>query len=109
MTTTTNILIFIGTSSTGGVPSLNNLNPNFHGMIEVIVCSRARAFAGTISSTFTGYILRIRGFHGLGSSSFYHSKKALMYLQDIKSRNIGTGWYREWTGGWEDDEFGITI
>ena len=43
---------------------LTGVNPNLHGMIESIVCSRAKVFAGTYFSTFTGYIHRLRGFHG---------------------------------------------
>ena len=78
-------------------------------MIEVIICSRAVAFAGTADSTFTGYIIRIRGFHGLGEHTFYHSNKMLMYLHDNETKNTGAGWWREWTNGWEDDEFEITI
>ena len=37
-------------------------------MIESIVCSRAKVFAGTYFSTFTGYIHRMRGYHGLGEA-----------------------------------------
>jgi hypothetical protein len=37
---------------------LQNSNPNTHGMLESIVCSRADLFAGTYFSTFTGYIHR---------------------------------------------------
>lgn len=33
-------------------------NPNTHGMVESIICSRAKGFAGTYFSTFTGYIHR---------------------------------------------------
>jgi len=40
------------------VPSIAGINPNFLGMVEVVACSRAKAFAGTLDSTFTGYILR---------------------------------------------------
>jgi len=40
---------------------LRRANPNTHGMLESIVCSRAAVFAGTYFSTFTGYIHRLRG------------------------------------------------
>eukprot|EP00622_Pseudochattonella_farcimen_P004848 FR740347.1.p1 GENE.FR740347.1~~FR740347.1.p1 ORF type:complete len:315 (+),score=27.62 FR740347.1:119-946(+) len=52
---------------------LKNANPNFYGMIESIVCSRAKVFAGTYFSTFTGYIHRMRGYHGLGEQTYYPS------------------------------------
>jgi len=101
---------------------LKGVNPNQHGMVESIVCTRAKAFAGaplppilprdslclslssfffppsaptpagslphlpcpcpcvprtprsgTYYSTFTGYIHRLRGYHGLGESTYYHT------------------------------------
>lgn len=36
--------------------SLGSIDPNYFGMIDTIVSSRARAFAGTWFSTFTGYV-----------------------------------------------------
>lgn len=33
---------------------LSDLDPNYFGMIDTIISSRARAFAGTWFSTFTG-------------------------------------------------------
>jgi len=65
-------LRFLNTYLDKGI--LKNINPNTYGMIESIVCSRAIAFAGTYRSTFTGYIHRLRGYHGLGESTYYHSK-----------------------------------
>eukprot|EP00538_Stauroneis_constricta_P012709 CAMPEP_0119555404 /NCGR_PEP_ID=MMETSP1352-20130426/7633_1 /TAXON_ID=265584 /ORGANISM="Stauroneis constricta, Strain CCMP1120" /LENGTH=1158 /DNA_ID=CAMNT_0007602161 /DNA_START=358 /DNA_END=3834 /DNA_ORIENTATION=+ len=44
---------------------LGDLDPNYFGMIDTIISSRARAFAGTWLSTFTGYINRMRGHHGM--------------------------------------------
>lgn len=76
-------------------------NPNTHGMIESIICSRAKIFAGTYFSTFTGYIHRIRGYHGLGEATFYHSKRYVHSLQIAKS--VGHGFSREWRAGWTDD------
>lgn len=46
------------------------VNPNLHGMIESIACSRAKAFAGTYYSTFTGYIHRLRG-KGVTRANYY--------------------------------------
>jgi hypothetical protein len=80
---------------------LQGANPNTHGMIESIVCSRAKVFAGTYFSTFTGYIHRLRGYHGLGEATYYHSKHYLMNLQIAKSR--GHGFSREWRAGLTDD------
>eukprot|EP00981_Chlorochromonas_danica_P014118 scaffold7410_cov169-Ochromonas_danica.AAC.3 len=80
---------------------LKNVNPNIFGMVESIVCSRAAAFAGTYFSTFTGYIHRLRGYHGLGESSFYHHKGHVFALQ--MKRSVGHGFWREWRAGWTDD------
>jgi len=60
---------------------LKGMNPNQHGMVESIVCTRAAAFAGTYFSTFTGYIHRLRGYHGLGESTYYHTTGHIFTLQ----------------------------
>lgn len=39
------------------------LNPNYLGMIEQIVASKANTFFGTYFSTFSSYIVRMRGYH----------------------------------------------
>jgi len=40
-----------------------NLNANYHGMLEQLICAKSRIFFGTWFSTFSGYINRIRGYH----------------------------------------------
>jgi hypothetical protein len=74
-------------------------------MIESIVCSRAKLFAGTYFSTFTGYIHRLRGYHGLGESTYYHSARYFNHARMEKS--VGHGFSREWRAGWTDDEGGL--
>jgi hypothetical protein len=78
-----------------------SVNPNTHGMLESIVSSRAARFAGTYYSTFTGYIHRLRGYHGLGESTYYHDKQHVFAAQ--MKRSMGHGWPREWRAGWTDD------
>jgi hypothetical protein len=80
---------------------LADANPNVHGMAESIVCSRAKIFAGTYYSTFTGYIHRLRGYHGLGEETYYHSDTFLMAAK--MNRSVGQGFIREWRAGWTDD------
>lgn len=80
-------------------------NPNTYGMAESIVCSRAKAFAGTFRSTFTGYIHRLRGYHGLAESTYYHSTGHLM--DAVSDKTIGHGFSREWRYGWVDDELDL--
>ena len=43
-------------------------------MIDQVICTQGDNFVGTWFSTFTGYIHRLRGFHGLGESTYYHHK-----------------------------------
>jgi hypothetical protein len=70
-------------------------------MIEIIACSRAKIFAGTFFSTFTGFIHRLRGYHGLAEDTYYHSTGKLMMLRS--NETIGHGWSREYRSGWTDD------
>ena len=80
---------------------LKNTNVNFFGMIESIACSRAKRFAGTFYSTFTGYIHRLRGYHGIGEESFYHSSGR---VNDLRSGpSYGYGFTREWRSAWTDE------
>ena len=44
-------------------PLVKGLNPNYYGMLEQLITSRAKVFVGTYYSTFTGYINRLRGYH----------------------------------------------
>jgi hypothetical protein len=81
--------------------NLEGVNPNIFGMVETIICSRAKVFAGTFFSSFTGYIHRLRGYHGLGEDTYYHSTGKVTSLQSEQS--IGHGFSREWRTGWTDD------
>jgi hypothetical protein len=76
-------------------------------MIECLICSRGVAFAGTYMSTFTGYIHKIRGYHGLGEQTYYHTKGHVFMLQNDKKG--GHGWTREYRTGWTDDAIGRLI
>jgi hypothetical protein len=80
---------------------LKGVNGNLHGMIEILMCTRAKVFVGTYFSTYTGYIHRIRGFHKLGEDTYYHHHKHVHDLQ--KPKSIGNGFSREWRYGWTDD------
>uniref|UniRef100_A0A7S2HX61 O-fucosyltransferase family protein n=1 Tax=Helicotheca tamesis TaxID=374047 RepID=A0A7S2HX61_9STRA len=79
---------------------LGDLDPNFMGMIDTIVASRGRIFAGTYFSTFTGYIVRMRGYHGMSmKDSYYGSQKYKNALQEWKPHE-GTEFSHEWPSGW---------
>jgi len=85
--------------------ALKAVNPNALGMVECLVCSRGVVFAGTYMSTFTGYIHRVRGYHGLGEDTYYHSSGHVFMLQDRHPG--GHGWTREFRTGWTDDGGGL--
>eukprot|EP00978_Attheya_sp_CCMP212_P036878 scaffold170273_cov47-Attheya_sp.AAC.2 len=79
---------------------LGDLDPNYMGMIDTIVASRGRAFAGTWFSTFTGYIVRMRGYHGMSMQDVWYG------WEERKTRahiwpNVTTSVYAfEWPEGW---------
>jgi len=61
---------------------LSNIDPNYMGMIDTIVASQGRIFAGTYFSTFTGFINRMRGYYGFpGTASWYGMKGYKAVLQ----------------------------
>lgn len=57
------------------VAGLNDIDPNYMGMIETVIASRARVFAGTWFSTFTAYIIRMRGYHGMDMTTSWYGQK----------------------------------
>ena len=89
-----------------------NLNKNYYGMLDQRIASRGDAFAGAYYSTFTGYIMRMRGYHtqkeklpgwleGTMKSYYYVEKKhkdELINYYPIK----GPLWGREFPVSWRD-------
>jgi len=85
------------------VANLADVDPNYFGMLDTIVASRGRAFAGTFYSTFSGYINRMRGYHGMSMKDSYYGFKP--FYDEMHNWNtqwgIGTmGWAREFPTGW---------
>ena len=79
---------------------LGKLDPNYMGMIDTIVASRSRAFAGTWFSTFSGYINRMRGYHGMSMKDSWYSflpKKTAVHRWDNSTRGL---YAFEWPTGW---------
>ena len=80
--------------------NLSHLDPNYMGMIDTIVASRGRVFAGTWFSTFSGYINRMRGYHGLSMMDSWYSymprKTALHNWTDVDH----SAYAYEWPAGW---------
>lgn len=89
---------------------LGNLDPNYMGMIDTIVASRGRAFAGTWFSTFSGYINRLRGYHGISMMDSWYSflpKKTAVHEWKVVDDFV---YAFEWPDGWvgiDKDEFPI--
>ncbi|KAL3920089.1 MAG: hypothetical protein SGILL_003436 [Bacillariaceae sp.] len=80
--------------------SLGELDPNYFGMIDTIVSSRARAFAGTWFSTFSGFINRMRGHHGMTMMDSWYSfleRKSKMHSWD---KMDSFAYAYEWPDGW---------
>ena len=79
---------------------LGDLDKNFLGMIDTIVASHGRAFAGTWFSTFTGYINRMRGYIGHSMTNSWYSfleRKDAMQEWRFPEPNYPA---REWPIGW---------
>eukprot|EP00549_Striatella_unipunctata_P020868 CAMPEP_0118681386 /NCGR_PEP_ID=MMETSP0800-20121206/4909_1 /TAXON_ID=210618 ORGANISM="Striatella unipunctata, Strain CCMP2910" /NCGR_SAMPLE_ID=MMETSP0800 /ASSEMBLY_ACC=CAM_ASM_000638 /LENGTH=175 /DNA_ID=CAMNT_0006577675 /DNA_START=62 /DNA_END=589 /DNA_ORIENTATION=+ len=80
---------------------LSALDPNnYMGMIDTIVASRGRAFAGTFFSTFTGYINRMRGYHGMSMKDSYYGWKERKYKTHEWVNVDHTAFSFEWPSGW---------
>jgi hypothetical protein len=82
--------------------NLSNLDPNFMGMIDTIVASRGRVFVGTWFSTFSGYINRMRGYHGLSMNDSWYSwlprKAAVHKWEDEDGKKYSFEWPTGWIG-----------
>jgi hypothetical protein len=51
---------------------LDQLDRNFVGMIDVVVASRGREFVGTYFSSFSAFIGRLRGYHGMSGMKMHY-------------------------------------
>lgn len=79
---------------------LGQLDPNYMGMIDTIVASRGRAFAGTWFSTFSGYITRLRGYYGMSMMDTWYSflpKKTAVHEWKLVN---DFAYAYEWPDGW---------
>lgn len=54
---------------------LKDINPNYLGMIDQVICTRGSMFVGTWFSTFSGYITRMRGYLGYHDHTVYYGDK----------------------------------
>lgn len=81
--------------------NLSSLATEHLGMIDVIVASRGRAFAGTFYSTFSGYITRLRGYYGMSKYSTFYSWNPKKYeMQNGDFFAPSNEFNREYAIGW---------
>jgi hypothetical protein len=71
-------------------------------MIEQVICAQGRIFVGTYWSTFSGYIMRMRGYKGYGKRSYFALPKYRDKMIVNDERRKGAGWWREWPEAWEN-------
>ncbi len=80
---------------------LSEVDPNYMGMIDTIIASRGRVFGGTFWSTFTGYINRMRGYHGMTmKNSYYSFKRKYNVTHEWRDHYDGTNFGFEWPDAW---------
>ena len=79
---------------------LETLDPNYTGMIDSIVASRGRVFAGTYWSTFSGYINRLRGYYGMTMKDSYYGTNQQKTIMHVWDGNFKAGWQKEFPDGW---------
>ena len=81
--------------------NLDNLDPNYMGMIDTIVASRGRTFSGTWFSTFSGYINRLRGYQGISmNSSYYGYEPRKTRMHEWPDKTTTLTYQFEWPAGW---------
>lgn len=79
-------------------------DPNARGMVEQLVAAAppCRTFTGTFFSTFSGYVARLRAYHGHASDTFFyaapHAKHAV--LHDVSDAINQPYYNREWPLAW---------
>jgi GDP-fucose protein O-fucosyltransferase len=97
---------------------LQNVNTNHFGMIDQLVASRGKLFFGCWHSTFTGFIMRVRGYHsskdklagyekGLLPTSYYYVTKDKLKVMHQYTPLNGAFFNREFPTSWRDIDKGI--
>ncbi|KAL7484562.1 hypothetical protein ACHAW6_010196 [Cyclotella cf. meneghiniana] len=79
---------------------LDRIDPNFAGMIDQVIASRGRQFVGTYFSSFSAFIGRMRGYHGMSGRTMHyghikHMNETHTWLDPHSSysaREFPTGW-----------------
>ena len=96
---------------------LEGINPNFYGNIDQLVSSKGRIFYGCYSSTFTGYINRLRGYHtdamqlpgyeqGITPSYYYIEGEDILDMRHYYPV-VQPFWEREFPASWRLIDKGV--
>ena len=90
------------------------LSSDMHGMVEQVVASHGRTFHGTLYSTFSGYILRLRGYRAKRGASLAAWELPLSGERTSSAFSKAWPsqpdfWRREWTIGWEGIDSDSTV
>jgi len=80
------------------------MTENVHsGMIEQIVCANAHTFLGSVKSSFSGYITRLRGYYRDGRyARTYYLAMEDRYQLFKKTDLVGPFWAREFATAHKD-------
>lgn len=99
-------------TSKGGNVLKNVFIPRkLEGCIEQVICALAKVFAGTLESTFTSYIYRLRGYyHAPNTETYFHNLKYTGNVKHDRAKTYsrkppkGTIYKNEHPSIWEDTE-----
>ncbi|KAL3785875.1 hypothetical protein HJC23_008763 [Cyclotella cryptica] len=97
---------------------LEGVNTNYFGMVDQLVASRGRVFFGCYHSTFTGFIVRMRGYHSVRDKSQGYESGLLFntyYYTGSKEKNLyqhygplmSPYYSREFPIAWRNIDYGI--
>ena len=81
---------------------LDEINPNYLGMIDQVICTQGDNFVGTWFSTFTGYITRMRGYLGKHDHTVWLGDKKHMNRYQHDENPKFPFYMREWNLSWVD-------
>lgn len=98
---------------------LQDVNTNYYGMIDQLISTRGQQFWGCWFSTFTGYIMRLRGYHstnlklegyqdGVLPTSYYYTMKEKKFAMHQYTPIQNAFYSREFPTAWRDIDKGIT-
>ena len=79
---------------------LSEINPNYLGMIDQVICTQGDKFVGTWFSTFTGYITRMRGYVGWHDHTVWLGDKKHMNRYQHDENPKFPYYMREWNTSW---------